>query len=632
MAEPSELILSARGYADSTVQQAKAAIDKATERVLEVGYLLPAIQPVDLPALPPTDANLVAPTLDTVTLDLPVEPVDNTQFQPISPVEAGTAPVFAVVKPTLSTLTQPSALPDFTATMPTINSALAFPTVPAELNNPTGAAPSISDAAFIEKPLVVLPVFDGQRPADDIAAPTDLDVRFDGAYRNAAPQAVAMMDGYVSSWLERYSPGYASKMAAMEDRLAALLAGGSGMSTAVENAIVERNKDRLLAEGRRVADAAAADWADRGFTLPGGALLASQRAARQAASDNLARAGVEIVVKQFELEQQNLQFAITTSADLRKALLGLAMNYHGNLVQINGQALDYAKNVVGAIVEVYNAAVRMYSLRLDGYRADAAIYETRLNGAMAGIELYKAEIQAEEARVNVDRARVDVYRARLDGLQALAAVFRSQIDAVLGQAQLERLKLDVFRTEVDARQAEVQAKNAEWQGYTAALQADEAKVRIYTAEVGAYGSQVQGYRAAIDAGVARVEAAAKTNDALARVVESRFNNFRTVVGARSEVARTKLENERQKVVQFDAQARAVEANFRVYNEYYRSTSTVAIENARLRLQTQLSGAESQRQFGTAIAQLGQAAASTFGHLAASSMAGMNSLAAETRTN
>ena len=46
-------------------------------------------------------------------------------------------------------------------------------------------------------------------------------------------------------------------------------------------------------------------------------------------------------------------------------MLSAALCYHSNLVQINGQALDYGKAVVAAIVEVYNLQVRAFGARLD---------------------------------------------------------------------------------------------------------------------------------------------------------------------------------------------------------------------------------------------------------------------------
>ena len=397
----------------------------------------------------------------------------------------------------------------------------------------------------------------------------------------------------------------------------------------VEDAIYSRARSKGNAEARRVRDSIYTEAAGRGFTMPPGATVSAIQQARQAGADNNAKAANEIAIAQAEMEQKNLQFAVTASASLRTAMVNASLSYMQGMVAINGQALEYAKMILGSLVETFNISTRMFSARLDAYKADVAVFEVKLRASTTAIEMYRAEISALEALTQVDRSRVEVYKARIDSLNVYASVYRAQIEAVQGRANLERLKLDVFQSQVQSYQSQVNAKNAEWQGYSATIDGQAAKARVFTAQIEAFNAQVQGYKVTIDAQATAVQATATTNDARSRNFVAQWDGYRTSVQALGEVARTKLENQRQTVMAFQASVGLKVASAQVASEYYRATSTVAVESAKLSLQAQIEGANSQRAYGESIARLGTANASIYAGLANSAMAGMNSLAVET---
>lgn len=624
------LIQDARTYVSTLTYNSDNALRQAQTAIFEVkpGPNVLQYVTVPLPAAPPSSIALTLPTLDVVTLDLPPEPGSALVFQDISPVNIGTVPSLAVAPPTINLPTTPSQLAAFTASPPPINTSLVFPEPPDELLHPLVAAPSLPDRLEPSRPQVALPGFSAVAPTDNTVAPTNLAGSFDAAYRNAAPSTIVMLEGYVDAMLAKYNPRFAEQMARIENQLAIYLAGGTGLAPAVENAIYERSRGKMSAEARRTRDAAYTDAATRGFTLPTGALFSAMQQARQAAADNNAAAGREIVVMQAEMEQKNLQFAVTTSANLRQTMLSAALSYHQNLISINGQALDYAKSILGSLVEAYNVMVKAFGLKLDAYRAEAAVYETRLKSALAGIELYKIEADVLVALANVDRTKVEVYKARVEALTVYANVYRAQIEAVQGRAGLERLKIDLFKSQVEAFGAQVQSKNSEYQGYRAAIEGQTAIAQIFSTQVQGYAAQVTGYKAGVEAQTEVVKAQALTNDARARQYTAVFTGYQTVVQARGEVARTKLENTRQGVIAFQAATQAQVANAQVLNEYYRSASTVGIENAKLKLETIVADANIKRDYLKTSTDLSLHNAQIQSSLAAAAMSGMNTLATE----
>lgn len=630
MATVDGLIENAQGYATTVLDNAVEALDEAKSAIQSVGYTNVFFEGQPLPDVPGAELDIATPTLTGVDFVLPVAPTGPT-YQDIDEIDAGFLPTLGVSTPTIDLPVKPSQVAEFVEPAPTIDTNFPFPTPPAELSNPFPTSPVIADHDVPVAPSIQLPAFTGVMPVDTTTAPTGLDVTLRNAYSSASPQMVAMVDGYVDSMMTKFNPQFATQMSAIEAQLTRYLEGGTGLNAAVEDAIYERARSKNAAEANRVRGIAYEEAAARGHTLPTGTMLSAIQNSRQAAADNNAAAAREIVVLQAEMEQKNLQFAVTTSASLRTTLLNIAMSYMSNLTTINGQALDYAKTVLSSVIETYNIAVRAFSAKLDAYKTDAQVYEIKMRGAMAAVELYSAEIKALEALVNVDRARVDVYRARVDALTAYAGLYRSQIEAVLGRASLEKMKMEIYQIKVQAYTAKVQAKNAEWQGYSASIQGETTKVQMFDAQVGAYNSQVNAYKAAIDAKSEVVRAQAISNQARASQYSAQVTGYAATVTAQGEVARTSLENQRQTLVAFQAETAAAVAKYQVRNEYYKSTALVGIENSKLTLNAMFQSAENLRKYGETLANLDVSSAQIYGQLASSAMAGMSSLASQTLT-
>ena len=628
MSTASELITDARGYTGDLLESAESALEDAVRAVENVGYTRISFDPTALPAPPPAAIDLTAPTLTDIALDLPAEPSQPLTFQDISAVEAGTAPMLTASAPMLNLPNKPSELAGFMATLPSVDLSARFPSAPSLI---MPEAPSLPLRAEPSAPTTTLPSFGGQMPTGAPSAPSDLAGSLSAAYHSAAPEFITMVNGHVDAQLTKLNPQYHPQMAAIETQLTRYLAGGTGLNPAVEANIYDRARARNDVEAKKVQDAAFADAAARGFTLPSGALMSALARARQESANNANKTSNEIAIAQAEMEQKNLQFAVTTSTGLRSAMVNSTLSYMQNLGQLNGQALDYAKSVMGAIVEMYNTAVKVYSVKLEAYKTEATVFETLMRGALAGIEVYKAEIAALQALTQVDQTKVEVYKARIDVLTAMSNMYRTQVEAVVSQASLEKLKIEVFQAQVQAYGAQVQAKNSEWQGYSAAIGGETAKVQAYGAQVQAYGTQVQAYRASIDAKSEVVRAQATTNDARARQYSAMMSGYQTVVQARGQVASTKLENQRQEIVAFQAQTQAAIGAAQVQSEYYKSTSQVAVENARLSITAMTQSSELRKSYGATLAQLHTANATIHGNLAGAALAGMNSLAVESFT-
>lgn len=629
MATVDTQIAAAQEYATQIKADADTAFSQMRSDINNIGFTLVSFNGANLPQEPDYPETLIAPTLMPVNLELPEEPGAAPDFQPIQPIEPGDAPEFGVEAPEFDDPGLPSEAAPFVDTPPAIITDFVFPTVPAALENPFIEAPNLIDRAEPEAPTVALPSFEAIKPTDDMTAPADLSAQFINAYNDVQPSMVAALRGHMESWIATYNPQYHTQLAAIEDKLTAYLAGGTGLPAAIEDQIYERARTKNAAEARRASDAAFDAMAGRGWTVPGASVAASIRASRQAASDNNAQAAREIAIRSVEIEIENIKFAVTTSTALRNAMLSATLSYHGSLISLNAQALDYAKSILGAVVQVYNLTVTAFTARLDAYKADAQVFDTRMRAALATVEVYKARIDALQALTNVDKSRVDVYRARIDSLNTYAQIYRTQVQTVVERASLEKMKVDLFKTKVEAYTATVQGKRAEYEGYAAALSGQEARMRVFGAQVQAHASEVASFRAKIDAQAAVVDATAKTNQATALQYKAELDGYSTVVDARGKKANLEIDVQRSELNAFEAQVRASMGNVAMQVDVYRAKAEIVLKNAALEIETLIKNADMVLGRTKVVAEMGVAQAQVYQGMAGSALAGMNTLVAQT---
>lgn len=619
-----QLINNAGARADSLAVAASAMVDKAAS----------AIQP-----LRPTEPQ--APVLNLLDRDFDITfpaPYSGTRFEPpkepdplpdtlpVPPAHEGLPPRFTAAAPSYDTLPRPAELRAFNRAVPTLK-PIDVPPAPAVLDQFDFTAPVLRDVTVPDVPTVALPEFTAQRPETALTAPDDFADRFRFDFAEANASMRSALEGAIDAQLAKINPHFHAQMAALEDRLGHYLAGGTALHPEVEDAFFQRAADKANAEYLRTRDAAYAEGAARGFSIPGGAVFSSAVKARQAAADNNARVALEMALKQAELEQQNLQFAVTQSANLRQLVLNATMQWAGHLVQLNGQALQYAQGVLQASVQLYETQVRIVQANVEIYRAEAQVYEYRLKSVLAVYDIYRAQVQALESQVNVDRARVEVFATQANAYAAVANAYRAVIDGVAAKAQIEKLRVDAFGAEVQAYSAEVSAKTAEWNGYRAAIEGNTAKTQTYQAQVSAYQAEVSAYKAQVEASEAKIRAVTTTNEGAAKAYAASVEGYRALVAGKSAAVEAEIKSYEVQLAQYREQVRAKEASYRLSYENTKARNDTAIMQYKTVSDVSLSKMQMDYKRMTDMAQVAVHGAGVYGSMASSALAGMNSLAA-----
>lgn len=550
---------------------------------------------------------------------------------PIPDVDAGEMPNNKAVRPTPNPPQRPAQLSQFTRNAPSMNS-LVVPSAPDALMNLNITPPKLTDILVPGAPIVQLPAFDAIRPLTNLPEPGDIVAQYRQDFGDQSNRLVRTIEGEVDVYMAKINPRFKEQMAAIEDRLAAYIKGGSALSASVQNDIFEKALDKTNIEYQRARDGAYEEGARRGFTMPGGAVFSAVTQARQGAADNAARVAMEIAVKQAELEQQNLQFAVTQSTNLRQVVIQAAQEWAGQLVQINAQALQFAQGVLQASIDLYDLRIKIVQARVQIYQAEAEVYQHRLKAVLAVYDAYQAHIEGLKAQVSVDTARVQAFTAQASAYGTLANAYKAVIEGVATKAQIEKLKVEAFGAEVQAYQAATQAKAAEWNGYRAQLEGESAKVEAYRAELQAYGQEVQAYQAKVQAKSAEAQAVGLSNESKAKGYLAVVSGYSALVQGKSAESVASIQSYDSELKGWEAKFKAEEARAKVAAANAVAIGTVNVAAYKAQADVVISNAQMNYKKMSDLSQVGVAGARVFGTMAGSALSGMNSLAAAIETS
>jgi hypothetical protein len=630
MATAEEMIDSAREYAGDLVGEARNALEAAANYMnAESGAIINTIpNGVEIEGVteldePPDIGDL--PELETFDLALPNAPDSLQTLDPIPAYVTTPAPVFSEQAPTFVLPSLPANQASFTHSAPSISN-VAFPDPPAELDAPQLQPVVFGTYAAPDRPVVSLPGLPNAAPVFEGVEPQNLPDRFAGDHQAERATMTTLASAYVDQMIDKFAPNHQAGMAELESRLTKYMQGGTALAPEVEDAIYHRAQEKNDREAERVQRAAFADVAARGFTLPTGALAATLARARMEAASNNSKAASDIAVAQAELEQRNIQFAVTTSAALRSTVLNLTNAWLQGVLSINGQALESAKSILSAVIEAYNTAARAYATRLEGWKAEVAMFDSKIRLELSKVEVYKAEIQALEAEYSVDQMKVDQYKAEVSRLTSLADLYAKRIDAVMGQVTLEKSKIEIFQSQVQAYAAQTQAKQAEWQGFQAQVGGQTAAFQAYRDRVSAYSSEVQAHRTGIEAKLAEMNAVSTKNQSTVDAYRAQVQAYTAQVQALSAAQNANADTQRQKSTLYQAKINAASTQYQMNTVFYRNEADRIMTEARMKFDTALKRAELSTELAKLTSAVKDSLGGVYGNMAQAALSGMNTLA------
>lgn len=460
------LPVSSAGGTQIMLERANAAQAAALVFLQELGALSSNLQPpvinpdFPVPGSAPPLSSPDAPSLQAVSISPPTSPVPlNVSLD----VDALLPEPFDGSPPELSFGVAPAAFSDVAPDAPGVDTSYVMP----ELNLTLPSPPDLLQLSISPFDGVTLPTL-----ADDVPVLTAVE-----------PVPVTYVPG------EYYN---SNVLTALQNTLVDRITnGGTGLPPAAENAIWDRQREREFIAG----DDAIRDlerMESMGFAMPPGVYMDARLRINTEMRARQISLGREIMIKQAELELENIRQSLTVATQLETAMI----NYNN---QVEQRLFEATKFATQAGIEIYNAKVRAYSAFLDAYKTKINIYEAQIRGQLANVEVYRAQLQAEQAKADVNRVLVEQFKVQTDAALANVEVFKAQVLAIQSKAELEKLKITTYGEQVRAYAARISAYTAGIEGFKASLSAESVKQEAYKSQVQAYSAQVEAQVKVIEA-------------------------------------------------------------------------------------------------------------------------------------
>lgn len=541
------------------------------------------------PAAPYLDQP-TRPTLTTISFNTPALP---------NPLDAaldidGILPAqFDEDAPVLTLTNPPAAFSEMAPAEPAITTTF---TDPGELEVSLPAAPSLLAINIVPFDGVTLPTFDEAAPEVDLTAPSIV------PFEPGADYSSSLMTLLRSTFLTRIQDG------------------GTGLSPDVENAIWDRGRER---EYKSQADAIAKleQMEAMGFAFPPGVYMDARLKIITETDAALKGHSREVMIKQAELEQVNIQKAL----DQAVVLEGKFLDQWNATEQ---RRFETAKYQTEAQVSIFNAKVEAFKGMLDAYRAKVQVFEARIRAETQKIEVYRAQVAAEQAKAEVNKALVEQYKIASDIALSTIDIFKAKVEAIRTKAEIEKLKIEVFREQISAFTAKVNAYTSQVEAYKAGTTAEVAKQDAFKSKVSAYTAQVEAASKVIDARVALLKGQID-------VKQAEYDGYKSAI--QGETARvqglaaynTALTDQYKADAQVSSSYNdALTKQWQAQVEYIRGKAEVASQVAKMNSDLIISGAnveiEGAKAAGQIAAQIGAAALSAYNISASASVSSSSS--------
>lgn len=462
-------------FAESSLAKANAAI-----LALSTAAMPPALPDPPLPPSVATSATLGGGLPSSAVPSLgSVHRLDAADFTPEALAIPDVSALIPTYVPVVTGLTIPEA-PIYTIPATPAAPALNFTfDVPAAPLAAYGLPPSLFDLNLPSFTAPVLPVFN-----------------------DTAPEFTTLPPSPFIQWTE---PVYSSVVQdGIKTVLATMLAGGTGLPTAVERAIWERGREQeSIATVDAVSDAMA-QAASRGFSHPPGHLNAEVLRAHAGAQRKTNELSREVMVKQADLEQTNRNFAVEKGVSYEQVFTGL----YTTIVDRNFQI---AKFTVETTIQIYNMQIAAFNVAQSVFAQKTERVKVQLEIAFAGLKSFEAQVSAEKVKGEFNTQLQAQYDSKIKSFHEAVEAFKAIVMAATARSDLEKNKVELFKAQIESQVAEIGAVRGSFEAYSARVGGEVAKAGLEEANARVFSSRVQAWATQSEAGLKRAEVTVQNN-------------------------------------------------------------------------------------------------------------------------
>ena len=224
----------------------------------------------------------------------------------------------------------------------------------------------------------------------------------------------------VNGWLSAYFPTMNANLGPTIDTwiINQITNGGTGVPAAVENAIWERARARDIQEAGRMVDEVVMQFANRGFSLPPGALASRALKIQQDALDKASTLSRDVAIKSLDVEIENIRFAVAEGGKVRIGLVGAVVEFLRVIMLIPQTSVQYVSALAQAKQHIFEAAAAYYNALINNERLSI---EAQVANQSAGVKVAEINVLAYGHRVDA-QVNAAIAAAKVMGAEASAAL------------------------------------------------------------------------------------------------------------------------------------------------------------------------------------------------------------------
>jgi hypothetical protein len=200
--------------------------------------------------------------------------------------------------------------------------------------------------------------------------------------------------------------------------------GGTGINADIENQAWQRDRDRIIADGRRVEKQIYTGFAAKGIMMPAGAMLAKVDEARFVGLGETGKASTAKAVEQLRIEIETVRFAVEQALKSRFEAMRAAVDYIRAMATAPASAVDVTNVNSDAQAKMVSAYANLYNVRLE---RDRIILNSKLAELESrdGIYIHRRTNATQNSQVEVQ-----ALTAAADTLARTAAAFAASLNSV----------------------------------------------------------------------------------------------------------------------------------------------------------------------------------------------------------
>jgi len=511
-------------YAESSFAATETYIDNL--QALLASFVVPsatALNAITLPEVLPIDFSTV-PTFDTVLSEFPsfthhfIPNAPNLNGIPIIGTSSIPERQFDfvpgnLVAPTLSFGTAP--------TEPALNTI----NIPGKPSYTLPTAPVLPELTLPSPPSISIPEFDAVEPSLELPdSPTSF-TYIEAPYNSDI--AVVLFAKILND----------------------LANGGTGLDVVTEAELYARGQERQRVENEALYTQVIGQYSSSGFNFPSGIIAAKIAEVLAEISRKTDQINREITINQAELAQKNTHFTIEQAVVLEKMLRDF-------FNQVADRALEAAKSIALAGIEVFKALVDRQKLKFDIYGVLAEVFKSRIDATRLSVEIYKTQMEAVKVAVDVQEARVRIYQTQVAVTELLIKLYATEMESAKIQAEIESLKVSLFKAQTEAYISRISAEKVKVDIYATSVEADKTRAMAFGETVRAYQIEVEAKKAIVEARIASADLLLRDNAMMIEEYKAKLQAYQLEIDSEIKVAQLEVEAFKTDAMIYDARVKA----------------------------------------------------------------------------